>query len=40
VHFLMIAVRHRDLTQQNLGLGASRLDRALTEKAVVLRKSA
>jgi hypothetical protein len=37
VHFLMIAVRHLDLTLQKLGRGAPRLDRALSEKAVVLR---
>jgi hypothetical protein len=38
VHFLMIAVRHLDLTLQKLGRGAPRLDKALGAKAVELRQ--
>jgi hypothetical protein len=38
VQFLMIAVRHLDLSLQKLGRGAPRLDKALSEKAVELRQ--
>jgi hypothetical protein len=38
VQFLMIAVRHPDLTLQKLGRGTPRLDRALSERAVELRQ--
>jgi hypothetical protein len=38
VQFLMIAVRHLDVTLQKLGRGAPRLDRALSEGAVELRQ--
>jgi hypothetical protein len=37
VQFLLIAVRHLDITLQKLGRGAPRLDRVLSEKAHVLR---